>query len=124
MRSGGRPKVAHFDAFNTQVALVRGDLPKLVRKVVAPLIVIDVHARDVVIEMAEKGISSPLDFDWLAQLRYYWLDDGVSAISGEPASVVCKMINAQALYGFEYLGNGNRLVVTPLTAPECRAHAL
>ena len=53
------------------VGLVRGDLPKLVRKVVAPLIVIDVHARDVVLDMAKKGVSDVHDFDWLAQLRYY-----------------------------------------------------
>ena len=50
---------------------MRGDLKKLTRKVVAPLIVIDVHARDVVLEMAEKGVDSANAFDWLAQLRYY-----------------------------------------------------
>lgn len=55
------------------------------------------------------------EFDWLAQLRYYWEQDSRSAFSGEPASITCKMINAIQLYGYEYLGNNGRLVITPLT---------
>ena len=94
---------------------MRGNIPKRLRTALGALVVMDVHNRDTCNELAELKVNEVTDFDWLAQLRYYWLDDGVSAISGEPASVVCKMINAQALYGFEYLGNNGRLVITPLT---------
>ncbi len=54
---------------------------------------------------ADKGISSDNDFEWLCQLRYYW----------EKNNMVLRMINSTCDYGYEYLGNSPRLVVTPLT---------
>lgn len=33
----------------------------------------DVHSRDVVTALYEKQISQPTNFQWLAQLRYYWI---------------------------------------------------
>ena len=61
------------------------------------------------------GISDIHDFDWLAQLRYYWHEAGKSSQTGKPESLECQMINARALYAYEYLGNSMRLVITPLT---------
>ncbi|ORZ39485.1 dynein heavy chain and region D6 of dynein motor-domain-containing protein [Catenaria anguillulae PL171] len=85
--------------------LVRGDLTTMARFTLSALIVIDVHARDVVGQLAEAGITSIQDFEWLSQLRYYW----------EQSDVQVKMINATMKYGYEYLGNSGRLVITPLT---------
>ncbi|XP_064624417.1 dynein axonemal heavy chain 3-like [Lineus longissimus] len=87
------------------VALVRGKLETNTRITLGALIVIDVHARDVVAQLCEDNILSPQEFDWLAQLRYYW----------EGGDVLVRMITTEIKYGYEYLGNSARLVITPLT---------
>jgi dynein heavy chain, axonemal len=70
------------------------------------LIVLDVHAQDVVKEeLIDKGKCSSSDYAWLAQLRYYW----------EESSVKAKITISVLDYNYEYLGNSARLVVTPLT---------
>jgi dynein heavy chain len=106
----------HTNYITDIIKMVRDpSLSKLVRKTVIPLCVLDVHARDVVLDLASKGVESALDFDWLCQLRVYHEAGGESAKTGAPASVSCRMVNAERLYGYEYLGNSMRLVITPLT---------
>ena len=97
------------------VELVRGELTKLQRKTLSAMVVMDVHNRDTTRELAELGVDKKTEFDWLAQLRYYWKDDNASAQSGDPGTVECWMINAMQYYAYEYLGNSGRLVITPLT---------
>ena len=100
------------------VALVRGKLSKMGRTTLGALTVIDVHARDVITEMVEAGVSRVSDFDWMAQLRYSWQhapDDGYNRYGDDPNNLVAKIVNASQLYGYEYLGNSSRLVITPLT---------
>jgi dynein heavy chain len=87
------------------VALVRGKLPKQVRITLGAMVTLDVHARDVTLDLADKAITSDGDFQWLCQLRYYWQDE----------QMFIRMINSTCDYGYEYLGNSFRLVVTPLT---------
>jgi hypothetical protein len=49
-------------------------------------------------------IQHPTDFEWISRMRMYWRDD-----------VFVDMVQASISYGYEYLGNTPRLVITPLT---------
>ncbi|RKO94242.1 dynein heavy chain and region D6 of dynein motor-domain-containing protein [Blyttiomyces helicus] len=89
------------------VELVRGNLSRLARTTLEALVVIDVHARDVVSQLEAEKITSVSDFSWLSQLRYYFPD--------KETGVLVKMINSVQKYGYEYLGNTARLVITTLT---------
>jgi dynein heavy chain len=99
------------------VDLVRGKLNKLERKTLGALTTIDVHNRDVVANMCDLNTTEIGDFAWMSQLRYYWEDswqDG-KVVKKDQKTVVARIVNARCLYGYEYLGNTMRLVITPLT---------
>uniref|UniRef100_A0A669QMH2 Dynein axonemal heavy chain 1 n=1 Tax=Phasianus colchicus TaxID=9054 RepID=A0A669QMH2_PHACC len=87
------------------VAVVRGKLSKMQRAVMSALIVIEVHAKDVAAKLIEENVTSVNDFEWISQLRSYWTK----------GDLYIRAVNAEFLYGYEYLGNTGRLVITPLT---------
>ena len=62
-------------------------------------------ARDVIADLVKEGIDDIADFSWLCQLRYY----------SDNTDFIVKMISTEYVYGYEYLGNSFRLVITPLT---------
>ncbi|XP_050529641.1 dynein axonemal heavy chain 3 isoform X2 [Daktulosphaira vitifoliae] len=99
----------YFDQSNQQiedmVRLVRGNLSKGERQTVCALIVIDVHARDVLKNLISFNVNNIHDFNWISQLRYYNKD----------FKTTVSMISTTLDYGCEYLGNSPRLVITPLT---------
>ncbi|KAJ0395717.1 hypothetical protein P43SY_006365 [Pythium insidiosum] len=86
----------------TQSALTRED-----RQRVMCLITMDAHSRDIVQKLLYEQISSASSFLWQSQLkqrRHETLQ-----------KTTLEICDASFDYGFEYLGNGARLVITPLT---------
>ncbi|GIL64289.1 hypothetical protein Vafri_18269 [Volvox africanus] len=100
------------------VDLVRGELTGLQRATLGALVVMDVHGRDVVSALAAEGVADAADFGWQAQLRSYWLQTDGKMVPNQPqrdwTARMC-MMSASLEYGYEYLGNSSRLVITPLT---------
>jgi dynein heavy chain len=54
------------------VALVRTDINSHLRKSVNCLIILDVHARDIVEAFVRDSKLSSKEFAWESQLRFYW----------------------------------------------------
>ena len=125
MKTGGAEGVADYvKVLNKQLdditTMARDPkLTKMHRMTIGALVTMDVHSRDVTQEMVEQGVGEPDHFEWLAQLRYYLVENtgqvlGVTA-SIAPQILLIRMITAALPYYYEYLGNTFRLVVTPLT---------
>jgi dynein heavy chain len=89
------------------ITVTRGELAKDQRQKVMNMITIDAHSRDIIQNIVECGKTSSSSFEWLAQLRTYW-DESIN-------DAVIRICDAVFPYGYEYLGNGGRLVITPLT---------
>ncbi|RLU26559.1 hypothetical protein DMN91_000355 [Ooceraea biroi] len=90
---------------NEIVKLVRGKLSTQNRTTLEALVTLDVHSRDVLVQLCEQAVTQITDFKWLCQMRYYWIDEDMYTM----------MINSTLGYAYEYLGNTSRLVITPLT---------
>lgn len=89
------------------VGRVRSPLTKHIRKKVNTLLIIDVHARDIISSFVKDSILDAREFAWESQLRFYWdrqLDD-----------ILVRQCTGEFRFGYEYMGLGGRLVITPLT---------
>jgi len=71
------------------------------------MIIMDVHARDIVSRFVRDSILDAREFDWESQLRFYF-DKAADA-------VVLRQCTGSFDYGYEYIGLRDRLVITPLT---------
>eukprot|EP00937_MAST-01D_sp_MAST-1D-sp2_P005910 g5910.t1 len=96
------------------VMLIRGGLNKAGRTKVGALAVIDVHARDTMQKMYDNGVDSVQHFDWISQMRFYWRPHTQTNVE-EDGDLRVVMVRSDRPYGYEYLGNSMRLVITPLT---------
>jgi len=84
--------------------------PKLLeakRKKLNSLIIIDVHARDIIDRFVRDSILDAREFDWESQLRFYW--------NREKDDMSVQQCTGEFRYLYEYLGLDTRLIITPLT---------
>ncbi|CAD7947894.1 unnamed protein product [Amoebophrya sp. A25] len=107
-KSGMKMELANQNKQVTDlIVLVSSNISKQQRKKVNALIILDVHARDIVDRFVRDSVLSADDFDWESQLRFYWdrrIDD-----------VRVKQCTGILRYTYEYQGLNGRLVITPLT---------
>uniref|UniRef100_A0A671XQT1 Dynein axonemal heavy chain 2 n=1 Tax=Sparus aurata TaxID=8175 RepID=A0A671XQT1_SPAAU len=85
--------------------IIHGKLSKVLRLKLIALVTVEVHARDVIEKLVKGGCNDANAFEWLCQLRLY----------SEKDDCIVRQTNARFIYGYEYLGNSGRLVITPLT---------
>lgn len=90
---------------DTTDAICSPDITNLNRITLKSLCIQDIHAKDITKKLIANKNSDIDDFEWNAQLRLYWIEK----------EVILKMFNATIAYGYEYLGNFQRVVMTPLT---------
>ena len=92
---------------NDLISLVREKIDPNIRKCVNTLIILDVHARDIVDRFVRDSILSAKAFDWESQLRFYW--------ENVKNDIVIRQCTGHFDYCYEYQGLNGRLVITPLT---------
>jgi len=96
-----------IEALTGLIKIVQGKIDSPFRQKVMCMITMDTHSRDIIDKLYEEKVKSADEFQWQSQLKAYW-DTGKT-------DCTLKITDAQFWYGYEYLGNGPRLVVTPLT---------
>jgi dynein heavy chain len=89
------------------VVEIRSNISKNDRKKLNSVLIIDVHARDIIDGFVRDSILDARDFEWESQLRFYWVR--------EPDELMLRQCTGEFAYGYEYMGLNGRLVITPLT---------
>ncbi|XP_025092040.1 dynein heavy chain 10, axonemal-like isoform X1 [Pomacea canaliculata] len=89
------------------VVTVRSPLSSNDRKKYNTVLIIEVHAKDIVDSFVRDSIMDAREFEWESQLRFYWVK--------EPDELNIRQCTGCFGYGYEYMGLNGRLVITPLT---------
>jgi dynein heavy chain len=89
------------------VSKVRQNIGRQERAKVNTLLIVDIHARDIIDAFVRDSVLDAREFAWESQLRFYW-DKGIDDIA-------IRQCTGSLRYGFEYMGLNGRLVITPLT---------
>uniref|UniRef100_K3W732 AAA+ ATPase domain-containing protein n=1 Tax=Globisporangium ultimum (strain ATCC 200006 / CBS 805.95 / DAOM BR144) TaxID=431595 RepID=K3W732_GLOUD len=104
------------------IKLTQSNISSAERQRVMVLITMDAHGRDIVAGMIRAGVDDATSFQWQSQLKHYFSptqgsflkrDMNFRGINNSRAQIL--ICDAGIPYDYEYLGNGPRLVITPLT---------
>uniref|UniRef100_A0A2K5DJP1 Dynein axonemal heavy chain 10 n=1 Tax=Aotus nancymaae TaxID=37293 RepID=A0A2K5DJP1_AOTNA len=104
MKNYGNKMHRQIDELVTRITM---PLSKNDRKKYNTVLIIDVHARDIVDSFIRGSILEAREFEWESQLRFYW--------DREPDELNIRQCTGTFGYGYEYMGLNGRLVITPLT---------
>ncbi|XP_039327853.2 dynein axonemal heavy chain 10 isoform X2 [Saimiri boliviensis] len=104
MKNYGKKMHWQIDELVTRITM---PLSKNDRKKYNTVLIIDVHARDIVDSFIRGSILEAREFEWESQLRFYW--------DREPDELNIRQCTGTFGYGYEYMGLNGRLVITPLT---------
>ena len=130
IEKGGSPSIMstysekQIDQLSDLIRLTQSNLNKGDRTRVMVCITMDAHGRDIVQKMIRMKVDNIGHFQWQSQLkhkfrvppshaRYQNRDPSLRGSGGERAEIA--ICDAILPYDYEYLGNGPRLVITPLT---------
>ena len=125
----GRLQQELADTIMLYTTMVRKRLPSHVRVNTVGLLTIYVHYRDTVNALLRERVQKEDEFFWQMQFKYELVDieaaltkvanatgdNPLRKLEPEKLNVECEVFGHVNKYGFEYLGNCPRLVVTPLT---------
>jgi dynein heavy chain, axonemal len=112
------------DQLKDLIRLTQTKLNKSDRTRVMVCITMDAHSRDIVVGMIRDNVAEVSAFQWQSQLKHKYRvppptasfrgrDTHLRGENGERAEIA--IADAIMPYDYEYLGNGPRLVITPLT---------
>lgn len=104
------------------IKLTQSNISSAERQRVMVLITMDAHGRDIVANMIRAEVDDASSFQWQSQLKHYFSvtqgsflkrDMNFRDENNRRAQIL--ICDAGVPYDYEYLGNGPRLVITPLT---------
>ena len=98
---------AQQDQLLDLVKKVRQPLKSHMRKKINTLLIVDVHAKDIIDRFVRDSILDAREFDWESQLRFVW--------DKEEDTCQIKQCTGSFNYYYEFYGLAGRLVITPLT---------